>query len=89
MRYLDVSSPIRRPSSPPSRPSSAGCQLAVFIALNYIDTNHKTNLRINTYVDDVSRTGLVLHIDSWCITPSFTPLASVSSHSTKDWFYAM
>ncbi|KAG8214924.1 hypothetical protein J3R82DRAFT_10111 [Butyriboletus roseoflavus] len=38
---------------------------AVFIALNYIDIDNKTNLRINSYVDDVSRTGLVLHIDSW------------------------
>ena len=38
---------------------------SVFIALNFIDIDHKTNLRMNPTVEDVSRTGLVLHIDSW------------------------
>ena len=38
---------------------------SVFLALNFLDVDCKANLRINAYVDGVSRTGLVCHIDSW------------------------
>ncbi|KAI9450989.1 hypothetical protein BJY52DRAFT_1125550 [Lactarius psammicola] len=38
---------------------------SVFIALNYLDIDCKANLRINAYVDGISTTGLVWHIDSW------------------------
>lgn len=38
---------------------------SVFVALNFIDIDCKANLRIKAYVDGVSRTGLVCHIDSW------------------------
>ena len=38
---------------------------SVFVALNFLDVDCKANLRINAYVDGVSRTGLVCHIDSW------------------------
>ncbi|KAN0084441.1 hypothetical protein V8E55_007945 [Tylopilus felleus] len=41
---------------------------SVFVALNFIDVDCKAGLRINTYVDGVSRTGLVCHIDSWADT---------------------
>ncbi|KAI9457317.1 hypothetical protein BJY52DRAFT_507024 [Lactarius psammicola] len=38
---------------------------SVFVALNYLDIDCKANLRINAYVDGVSTTRLVWHIDSW------------------------
>ena len=38
---------------------------AVFIALHSFDIGCTANFRIKAYVDDVSRTGLVWHIDSW------------------------
>ncbi|KAG8214923.1 hypothetical protein J3R82DRAFT_10110 [Butyriboletus roseoflavus] len=50
---------------------------AVFIALNSIDIDHKTNLRMCPYVDDVSRTGLVVHIDSWYDTILYSAGVSI------------
>ncbi|KAI9567578.1 hypothetical protein HD554DRAFT_2023876 [Boletus coccyginus] len=41
---------------------------SVFVALNFLDVDCKTNLRVNAYVDGVSTTGLVCHIDSWSDT---------------------
>jgi hypothetical protein len=41
---------------------------AVFVALNSFDIDCKANLRINAYVDGVTRTGLVWHIDAWSDT---------------------
>ena len=38
---------------------------SVFVALNLLDVDCKANLRVNAYVDGVSMTGLVCHIDSW------------------------
>jgi hypothetical protein len=38
---------------------------SVFIALNYLDIDCKANLRIKAYVDGISTTRLVWHIDSW------------------------
>jgi len=37
---------------------------SVFVALNSFDIGHNGNLRINAYVDNVSKTDLVWHIDS-------------------------
>ncbi len=37
----------------------------VFMALNYLDISYKADLRINAYVDGISTTRLVWHIDSW------------------------
>src|SRR6266702_1818464 len=38
---------------------------SVFMALNYLDIDCKANLRVNAYVDGISTTRLVWHIDSW------------------------
>ncbi|KAG6377579.1 hypothetical protein JVT61DRAFT_15397 [Boletus reticuloceps] len=38
---------------------------SVFVALNFLDVDCKANLRINSYVDGVTKTGLACHIDSW------------------------
>ena len=38
---------------------------SVFIALNYLDIDCKADLRVNAYVDGISTTRLVWHIDSW------------------------
>ncbi|KAF8137288.1 hypothetical protein EV363DRAFT_1535234 [Boletus edulis] len=38
---------------------------SVFVALNFLDVDCKANLRIDSYVDGVTKTGLVCHIDSW------------------------
>ncbi|KAH0825663.1 hypothetical protein J3R83DRAFT_11720 [Lanmaoa asiatica] len=50
---------------------------AVFVTLNSIDIDHAANLRINAYVDGVSRTGLVWHIDSWSDTILYSAGASI------------
>ncbi|KAI9431372.1 hypothetical protein H4582DRAFT_2103020 [Lactarius indigo] len=41
---------------------------SVFIALNLIDISTNANLRVNAYVDSISTTRLVWHIDSWADT---------------------
>ncbi|KAH9059434.1 hypothetical protein EDB83DRAFT_932488 [Lactarius deliciosus] len=41
---------------------------SVFIALNSLDVSSDANLRINAYVDGISTTHLVWHIDSWSDT---------------------
>jgi hypothetical protein len=38
---------------------------SVFIALNYLDLDCKADLRVNAYVDGISTTRLVWHIDTW------------------------
>ncbi|KAF8641304.1 hypothetical protein AX16_010083 [Volvariella volvacea WC 439] len=37
----------------------------VFMAINQFDFSHQANLRLNTYVDDVSTNGVTWNIDSW------------------------
>ncbi|KAF8555006.1 hypothetical protein OG21DRAFT_1508189 [Imleria badia] len=64
-----------RPENPPEFRHSSGTiafdpagfwkKPAVFVALNSFDISCKSNLRIRTYVDGVSRTGLVWHIESY------------------------
>lgn len=50
---------------------------AVFIALNSFDIGCTANFRIKAYVDDVSRTDLVWHIDSWSDTILHSAGASI------------
>ncbi|KAF8547012.1 hypothetical protein OG21DRAFT_1425677 [Imleria badia] len=50
---------------------------AVFVALNSIDIGCTANLRINAYVNGVTRTGLVWHIDSWGDTILYSAGASI------------
>ncbi|KAH9013634.1 hypothetical protein EDB83DRAFT_287591 [Lactarius deliciosus] len=38
---------------------------SVFVALNYLDIDCKDNLRVDAYVDGISTTCLVWHINSW------------------------
>ncbi|KAF8123253.1 hypothetical protein EV363DRAFT_1228913 [Boletus edulis] len=49
----------------------------VFVALNSIDIGHTANLRIKAYVNGVSRTGLVWHIDAWADTILYSAGASI------------
>ncbi|KAN0129025.1 hypothetical protein V8E53_013175 [Lactarius tabidus] len=50
---------------------------SVFIALNSLDIECRSNLRLNVYVDEVSTTGLVWHIDSWDKTVLFSAGATI------------
>jgi hypothetical protein len=50
---------------------------SIFIALNYLDIDFRSNLRVNVYVDDVTTTGLVWHIDSWDYTVLYSAGASI------------
>ncbi|KAF8258540.1 hypothetical protein EI94DRAFT_1754359 [Lactarius quietus] len=50
---------------------------SVFIALNFLDIDCKANLRLNAYVDSVSTTGLVWHIDSWDNTVLYSAGATI------------
>jgi hypothetical protein len=38
---------------------------SIFVALNSFDIHRNNYFRIHAYIDDVSRTGLVWHIDTW------------------------
>lgn len=49
---------------------------AVFVALNSFDVGCNANLRINAYVDRVSRSDLVWHIDAWHDTVLYSAGAS-------------
>ncbi|KAH9031302.1 hypothetical protein EDB84DRAFT_1492759 [Lactarius hengduanensis] len=49
----------------------------VFIALNYLDIDCRTNLRVNAYVESVSTTGLIWHIDSWDNTTLYSAGATI------------
>jgi hypothetical protein len=40
----------------------------VFLAMNELDFSHQHNLRVKCYVDNVTKTGLTWHIDSWADT---------------------
>jgi hypothetical protein len=50
---------------------------SVFVALNFLDVDCNANLRVNAYVDGVSRTGLVCHIDSWSDTVLYAAGVSI------------
>jgi hypothetical protein len=50
---------------------------SVFMALNFFDIDCRANFRINAYVDDVSKTGLVWHIDSWADSIIYSAGASI------------
>ncbi|KAI9439022.1 hypothetical protein H4582DRAFT_108691 [Lactarius indigo] len=50
---------------------------SVFVALNYLDVDCKANLRVNAYVDGVSTTRLVWHIDSWSDTVLYAAGATI------------
>ncbi|KAI9465135.1 hypothetical protein BJY52DRAFT_1245288 [Lactarius psammicola] len=54
---------------------------SVFIALNYLDIDCKANFRINAYVDDISTTRLVWHIDSWDDTTVYAAGATIIAFS--------
>lgn len=49
----------------------------VFVALNSFDIDCRANFRIKAYVDNVSRTGLVWHIDTWADTILYSAGASI------------
>jgi hypothetical protein len=53
----------------------------VFAALNSFDVDCHANLRINAYIDGVSRTGLVWHIDTWADTDLYSAGASIIAFS--------
>jgi len=50
---------------------------SVFIALNSLDIDCRSNLRLNLYVDEVSTTSLVWHIDSWDNTVLYSAGATI------------
>jgi hypothetical protein len=50
---------------------------SAFIALNYLDIDHKANFCINAYVDSVSTTRLTWHIDSFADTVLYAAGASI------------
>ena len=50
---------------------------SVFVALNFLDVDCKANLRIKAYVDQVSKTGLACHIDSWSDTVLYAAGVSI------------
>ncbi|KAI9438996.1 hypothetical protein H4582DRAFT_2098239 [Lactarius indigo] len=54
---------------------------SVFIALNSLDVSKDANLRLNTYVDNISTTRLVWHIDSWFDTILFSAGATIIAFS--------
>ncbi len=50
---------------------------SVFVALNYLDIDCKANFRVNAYVDHISTTHLVWHIDSWDDTVLYAAGATI------------
>jgi len=50
---------------------------SVFVALNSFDIDCKANFRIKAYVDNVSKTGLIWHLDSWYDTILYSAGASI------------
>jgi len=50
---------------------------SVFVALNIIDLDFKANLRVNAYVDGVSKSGLTWHIDSWADSVLYSAGATI------------
>jgi hypothetical protein len=50
---------------------------SVFVALNYLDIDCRAYLRFKIYVDDISTTGLVWHIDSWDNTILYSTGATI------------
>jgi hypothetical protein len=49
----------------------------VFVALNSFDMDCHANFRINAYVDGVSKTGLVWHINTWDGSDLYSAGASI------------
>ncbi|KAF8263623.1 hypothetical protein EI94DRAFT_569919 [Lactarius quietus] len=81
VRTMDIR-PWNQPQHEHSREISFGSfeflkRPSVFIALNYLDMDCKANLRFNAYVDGISTTRLVWHIDSWGDTVLYAAGASV------------
>ncbi len=75
-----------RPSNRPQQQQSSEIRFntvefwkkpSVFIALNSLDVDCKANLRLNAYVDGVSTTRLVWHIDSWADTVLYSAGATI------------
>ena len=54
---------------------------SVFIALNYLDMDCKANLRVNAYVDGVSTTRMVWHIDTFSDSVLYAAGASIIAFS--------
>jgi len=50
---------------------------SVFVALNSFDVDCKANLRISAYVDGVTKTSLMWHIDAWYDTILYSASASI------------
>ncbi|KAH9172562.1 hypothetical protein EDB89DRAFT_891241 [Lactarius sanguifluus] len=50
---------------------------SAFIALNHLDIDCKADLRINAYVDPITTTRLVWHIDSWDDTVLYAAGATI------------
>ncbi|KAI9432515.1 hypothetical protein H4582DRAFT_1098220 [Lactarius indigo] len=50
---------------------------SVFIAFNELDIDHKANFRVNSYVDNVTTTGLEWHIESWADTTLYSTGATI------------
>ncbi|KAI9509691.1 hypothetical protein F5148DRAFT_1185827 [Russula earlei] len=50
---------------------------SIFVALNSFDIDFRTNFRIKAYIDGVTTTGLVWHIDSWHDTILYSAGASI------------
>ncbi|KAH8978377.1 hypothetical protein EDB86DRAFT_2816114 [Lactarius hatsudake] len=50
---------------------------SAFIALNHLDVDCKADLRINAYVDPITTTRLVWHIDSWDDTVLYAAGATI------------
>lgn len=68
-------------SSNEIRFDALGCEFwkkpSVFIALNSLDIGCNANLRVNAYVDNISTTRLVWHIDSWADTVLYSAGATI------------
>ena len=54
---------------------------SVFIALNYLDMDCKANLRVNAYVDSISTTRMVWHIDTFADSVLYSAGASIIAFS--------
>lgn len=50
---------------------------SVFIALNHLDIDCKANLRVNAYVDSISTTRMVWHINTWADTVLYAAGATI------------
>lgn len=53
----------------------------VFIALNEIDIDYRDNLRVKTYVNNISQSGLTWHIDTWADTILYSASISIIAYN--------